>query len=110
MLALLTNPEVLRVNQHGQDQKPLFRGGYNRSRIAWSSRDDEDGSIYLALFNTWHVPSRMEVDLETYGMKGTYAVRDLWLRTDLPPVRGCLQAALPAHGSRLYRLTPLRVA
>ena len=109
MLALLTNPEVPRVNQHGCHQQPLFRGGYNRSRIAWVSWDDEDDCIYLALFNTWHVSSVVEVDLATYGILETYAVRDLWARIDLAPVHGRIDAVLPAHGSALYRLSPLSV-
>ncbi|MFT3781381.1 MAG: Melibiase subfamily [Nibricoccus sp.] len=48
-LSLLTNDEVLAVNQHSNDNRQLFnRDGL----IAWTAKDPSTGDIYLALFNT----------------------------------------------------------
>jgi len=47
-LSLLTNDEVLAVNQRSTDNQPLFdRDGL----IAWTAKDPANGDTYLALFN-----------------------------------------------------------
>ncbi len=47
-LSLLTNDEVLAVNQHSTKNRPLFdRDGL----IAWTATDPANGDTYLALFN-----------------------------------------------------------
>ncbi|MGC4087577.1 MAG: NPCBM/NEW2 domain-containing protein [Polyangiaceae bacterium] len=53
-LALLTNPEVLSVNQHSSDNCQLFaRDG----RIAWRAQVPDSDDLYVALFNA---QSRLE--------------------------------------------------
>ncbi len=47
-LSLLTNKEVLNVNQHSINNKQLFRDG---DLIAWTADDPKKGDKYLALFN-----------------------------------------------------------
>ncbi len=47
-LSLLTNDEVLAVNQRSTENRPLFdRDGL----IAWTAKDPANGDTYLALFN-----------------------------------------------------------
>jgi hypothetical protein len=46
-LSLLTNPEVLAVNQHSSNNRQLYRAG---DRVAWVA-DAPGGGKYLALFN-----------------------------------------------------------
>lgn len=56
-LSLLTNRDVLAVNQHSTDNQPLFnRGGL----IAWMAKDPATAETYLALFN-----ARDRVELTT---------------------------------------------
>ena len=47
-LSLLTNNEVLEVNQHSANNKQLFR---KDNLIAWTADDTKTGDKYLALFN-----------------------------------------------------------
>lgn len=47
-LSLLTNKEVLEVNQHSANNKQLFR---SNDLIAWTADDPKTGDKYLALFN-----------------------------------------------------------
>jgi hypothetical protein len=47
-LSLLTNKEVLYVNQHSSNNKQLFR---NDDLIAWVADDSRTGDKFLALFN-----------------------------------------------------------
>lgn len=47
-LSLITNRDVLYVNQHSIDGKQLFR---ENDLIAWSADDPKNGDKYVALFN-----------------------------------------------------------
>jgi hypothetical protein len=46
-LKLITNPEVIRVTTHSRQNKQVYR---TDSQAIWTARD-EDGSIYVAMFN-----------------------------------------------------------
>jgi hypothetical protein len=100
-LALLTNDEVLRVNQHGTGARQVFR---TDRHVAWTSRDAANGARYLALFNIGAQTEPVSVELSTLGIPGQAKVRDLWARASLGTARGRFAATLPAHGSGLYRL------
>jgi alpha-galactosidase len=47
-LSLITNKDVLYVNQHSKNGKQLFRNG---DLIAWSADDPKNGDKFVALFN-----------------------------------------------------------
>ncbi|OIR08113.1 alpha-galactosidase A precursor [mine drainage metagenome] len=47
--SLITNDEVIAVDQHSADNRPLFD---HDGLIAWTAKDPADGSTYLAVFNT----------------------------------------------------------
>lgn len=110
-LSLLTNDEVLAVDQHSRDNRQLFR--HDDGRIAWTARGD-DGAVYLALFDTADaVPGAAatrttSVALHALGLDGPVAVRDLWARQALPAVDDTLSADVAPHGARLFKLVPLR--
>jgi len=99
--ALLTNDEVLAVNQRSTGNRPLFNTG---GLIAWSAEVPNARARYLALFNTTDAPTTVGVDLAALGLKGSVAVRDLWTRKADGVANGRLERTLPAHGAGLYRL------
>ncbi|MDP3177770.1 MAG: glycoside hydrolase family 27 protein, partial [Spirochaetaceae bacterium] len=106
-LSLLTNPEVIAVNQGGAKPRPLgpLSGGVARDARAWAS-DGPGGSIYVALFNLGEEPREVGATWEELALAGPRMARDLWKRSDLGPVEGCVAAFLPPHGSALLRLSP----
>jgi len=99
-LALLTNREVLGVNQASSDNRPHFVEDGTR---IWSARAP-DGAQILALFNTGKATRRIGFDLGRLGL-ATAQVRDLWAGSDAGLARGRIEQTLPAHGAGLYRLT-----
>jgi alpha-galactosidase len=101
-LALLTNPEVLAVNQASRDNRPVFVEDGVR---VWTARS-ADGGLYVALFNVRDKEREVGVDLRWIGAGERVAVRDLWARRDLAAVTKRLTATLPAHGAGLYLLRP----
>jgi alpha-galactosidase len=108
-LALLTNREVLSVNQHSTGNRQLFnRGG----SIAWVASVPDSGDRYLALFNTnsagpgGAAGEEISVPLDELGLTGSIGVQDLWQHETLGDCSGTFSARIPPHGAGLYRLTP----
>ncbi|MDE1914463.1 MAG: alpha-galactosidase [Sphingomonadales bacterium] len=100
-LALLTNREVLAVNQHSMGNRPLFLADNTR---VWTAQAQGGQDRYLALFNTSNAPLEVACPLGELGMTGRAALRDLWAGRELGVVEGRVVTRLPAHGSGLYRL------
>ena len=99
-LALLTNPEVIAVNQASSANRPLHVQDGMR---AWTARSPQ-GATYLALFNPGDKPSRPGVDLRWLKLRGSVRVRDLWARRDIGTVTDRVAADVPPHGAALLRL------
>jgi hypothetical protein len=100
-LALLTNDEVLAVNQASAGNRQLFEKG---DLIAWVADVPGSKDKYLAVFNTGDAPAPVPVELSTVRFTGDVAVRDLWARLTQDDARGTFAPVIPAHGSALYRL------
>ncbi|WP_324871643.1 glycoside hydrolase family 27 protein [Sphingomonas psychrotolerans] len=101
-LALLTNDEVLAVNQYGTAARQLFRTG---THVGWTSRDTRSSARYLALFNIGETAEAIAADLSAMGISGGVQVRDLWAGLDLGEAKTRFAVTLPPHGSGLYRLS-----
>jgi hypothetical protein len=103
-LALLTNPEVLAVNQKSRDNRPHRADAGTR---IWTARPNgSDRAWYLALFNTEDAPVQIDFDLSRLDLGGkSVTVRDLWRRSDLGQVRGSIRQALAPHASALLRVS-----
>ena len=102
-LALLTNPEVIAVNQKSHRNRPHRADPGTR---IWSARADGARPVhYLALFNTEDAPVEIVFDLSRLNLGDqTVKLRDLWTRKDLPPARGVVRQKLDAHASVLLRV------
>jgi hypothetical protein len=109
-IALITHPEVLHMHRTSTQARQVMREGY---RIAWAARA-EGGGTYVALFNTspQGTPelgieeTQVGIRLDAVGLSGSVQVRDVWARADLGATSGFLNAHVPAHGARLFLLTP----
>jgi hypothetical protein len=100
-LALLTNREVLAVNQASSDNRPHFIADGVR---IWSARPADGRGRYVALFNTGKAEREVTVPLRELGLESTQPVRDLWEGRALAPASGRLAQRIPSHGAGLYRL------
>jgi alpha-galactosidase len=101
-LALLTNGDVLAVNQSSIDNQPHFEADGTR---IWTARAGDSDDRYLALFNTTTRSKEVSFKLDRIGLSASSGARDLWTGTKLGAVRGIFTALLPAHGAGLYRLS-----
>ncbi|MFI5613894.1 fibronectin type III domain-containing protein [Amycolatopsis sp. NPDC051903] len=100
---LLTNDEVIAVDQAGVPAKPVSQ---KSDQQVWYARN-ADGSYTLALFNLGSSPAQVTANFGDFGLTGAAKARDLWSHQELGLSNGSFTAALPVHGSKLLRLTPV---
>lgn len=100
--SLLTNQEVIEVNQNSHDAHQLFREG---SKIVWTSKHNESNDIYVALFNDGETPVKIEVPFKDLGIKGKVTVRDLWAKKDMGNVQNSLISEVNPHGAMIFRIS-----
>ena len=100
-LDLLTNPEVIAVNQQSSDNRPHFLVDDTR---LWSARAP-GGDTYLALFNTTAKQREVSMALSQLDLRGTVRVRDCWARADAGAATGRIARSVPGHGAALLRLS-----
>jgi hypothetical protein len=99
--ALITNKEVLAVDQASSDNHPVtaLPPGFESARVWIAS----GGKVkYLAVFNLDDKPFSLDAPWEKLGLSaGSHAARDLWEGRGLE-ASPHVKATLPPHGSLLY--------
>jgi len=104
-LNLLTNDEVLEVNQD-----PL---GQQAARIQRTDNDEvwakrmSDGSWAVGLVNRSFMTGPVGIEFKTLGLGGRQRVRDLWMQRDEGTYADRYEATVPGHATHLIRLFPL---
>ena len=102
-LALLTNDEVLAVNQDAAALQGRRISAGDGLEI-WR-RELGGGAAALGLFNRTEADTTMRANLPELGLAGGYKARDLWQRKDCPVAEGRVEIFVPAHGAAMLRLT-----
>jgi hypothetical protein len=105
-LSLLTNDEVIAIDQAGNPAKPVSQA---TDQQVWYARN-ADGSYTVALFNLGADDSDVTADFSDLGISGKASVHDVWSHQNLGTVSGSYTATLPPHGSRLFTVTPKTAA
>jgi hypothetical protein len=103
--ALITNEEVLEVNQHSSGGHEVTQHPYADIRV-WVAKSSRSGEYYVAAFNlTDHTAA---VQYLTWPDIGIFAsvkeVRDLWRHRSVDTTKGW-NVGMGPHGSALYKVT-----
>jgi hypothetical protein len=99
---LLTNPEVIAVNQHSSLGRQVAAGD---NAIAWRAQDGK-GGYYLAAFNMGEDTRKLSWTWKQLGLpEASYHLRDLWEQKDMGTAAS-LSLSVKAHGAALLRATP----
>jgi alpha-galactosidase len=106
-LALLTNDEVLDINQDPLG-KPAGRvAGYppagGGQTEVWA-RPLFDGTTAVGLFNRGRQEAKVKVQWSDLNREGPQAVRDLWLHKDVGEQADGYEASVPPHGVVLIKV------
>lgn len=106
---LLTNDEVIEIHQDplGRQASRVWKSG---AVEVWS-KDLEDGSIAVGLFNRGLVPETVTLDFGWLQVEGKFRIRDVWRQEDqgifCPTCGTSFSTELLGHGVRLVRLYPV---
>ncbi len=105
-LGLLTNDEVIEVNQDplGKQAAPVWR---DKTSEVWA-KDLEDGSKAVGLFNRGDRPTTITARWDELGIKGRWKVRDVWRQWDFGVYEGWFTQRVNRHGAVLVRLSPAK--
>lgn len=98
-LSLVTNPEVINVNQNSE--KPLFV--YNKGGIAvWQTKLENCTAV--AVFNLSDEEKHYKLSFSDLGIENVRAVRDLWARKDIPKCENDVAVSLKPHSSEFFEI------
>jgi alpha-galactosidase len=100
-LAILTNSEVIAVNQAAVPAKAVSTASTSQ---VWYAKQT-DGSTVVGLFNFGASSAQVSAKFSDIGAAATMNVRDLVTHTDLGSMSASFSATLPTHGSRLVKLS-----
>jgi hypothetical protein len=102
-LSLLTNDEVLAVNQNSTGNKQLKE---EKGLIVWTAGVPGTEDQYVAFFNiNDSVTSEISVTPSELGISGNYTVKDLWSKEDKGIVTDKFSVAVEPHASVLVRFS-----
>ena len=98
-LSLVTNPEVINVNQNSE--KPLFV--YNKGGIdVWQTKIENCTAV--AVFNLSDEEKHYKLSFSDLGIENVRAVRDLWARKDIPKCENDVTVSLKPHSSAFFEI------
>ena len=101
-LKLLSNDEVLAVNQQGVSPAQLLK---TDSSLIWTSYAPNGKDIFVAMFNIGDKASDIGFDFKSLKLKGKLPVRDLWKKADLGGFKNRFSQKINAHGAVLVKIS-----
>lgn len=99
-LSLITNPEVLAVNQTSHGGKEIYRDKIFIVRKAY----DEENNVIFAVFNVSDTEKTFNLDLPKFGFETDKTLRDLWKRADIGKTQKAMKFTVAPHGAELYKI------
>lgn len=100
-LKILTNKEVIAVNQTGQLPKELYS---ENGIVVWESIVSNAKGKYVAIFNLTDQEKSVHFNFSRIGLKGKHKVRDLWAKRDMGEFVDGFEQKIPSHGAGLYKI------
>ena len=103
--SLLTNAEVIAVDQHSKENRPVIT---TDTLVVWTARAESGRDSYVAIFNLSESPQPVRYSFKELGLvSGVYRLRDLWERRSLGIAKEIEVPSLPAHACVLFRVSPM---
>ena len=101
--SLLTNAEVLAVDQHSRGNHAVET---SVKSAVWVAEQETGGGYYVAVFNRSDAAQTLRYTLHELGLENSeYALRELWEHKELGKA-SLIEVTLPARGSILYAIRP----
>lgn len=108
-MALLKNAELIAVNQDSVCQQAYVAKREGETYVLVKDLIEANGKVRaVAFLNTTDKEVKMSVDMKELDLAGQIRVRDLFTHTDLSDVTDVLAVSVPAHGTRIFKVTAER--
>jgi hypothetical protein len=102
-IKILTNPEVIAVNQNSTDNREIYS---DQEITIWTASIPGTEDKYYAIFNTSDRKiESFNINWSLLGLSGTYLVNDLWSDDEPVKLSNLINITLEPHASRLLRFT-----
>ena len=99
-LSLLTNKDVIRVNQNSKNTRELsFENGIS----IWTAEDKTDGTIYVAFLNINDIPTSVTLPLSAISKKGSVKLKNLWEQSE-ETIQEKIDITIPTHGGMIFSI------
>ena len=99
--SLLTNEEVIDVNQNSSDGMQVYKDEQTVIRTAVGA----DDSLILGIFNLDDHERDISFSTKYLGLYGNPVMRDLWEHKDLGEVTDKIETHIGAHGAKLFKIS-----
>jgi hypothetical protein len=102
-LSLISNDEVLAVDQHGAHGGAFAEGG---DSVVWTADGAGAGEKYVAVFNVGEGrPIDIRIEWAALKLPEKCVLRDLWDRRDIGTVAEAYKFRVGPHGSGIYKIS-----
>ena len=102
--SLLTNAEVIAVDQHSRDNHPVIT---TDNIVIWTARPQSGNDAYVAVFNVSETAQTVHYAWSDLGLLAPrYRLHDLWTHQDIGSATAA-DITLSPHASVLYRVSPI---
>lgn len=99
-LSLITNPEIIAVNQRSGKGKQVYNDGQT---VVWTA-ESERACALAAVFNISDEKRDITLNLSELSLPEKGVLRDLWKRADIKEVNGSFSVTLNAHGAAVFEI------
>lgn len=99
-LSLITNPEIIAVNQRSGKGKQVYNDGQT---VVWTA-ESERACALAAVFNISDEKRDITLNLSELSLPEKGVLRDLWKRADIKEVNGSFGVTLNAHGAAVLEI------
>lgn len=99
-LSLITNPEIIAVNQRSGKGKQVYNDGQT---VVWTA-ESERACALAAVFNISDEKRDITLNLSELSLPEKGVLRDLWKRADIKEVNGSFGVTLNAHGAAVFEI------
>lgn len=103
-LSLMSNDEVLAVDQHASSSRQLFSNG---SQVVWVAQSPDFQGRYLAVFNIGDAgEEKIAIRWSDLGLPARCRIHDLWTGSDMGVDEGGRTFSVKPHASGFYKVSP----
>jgi hypothetical protein len=101
-LKLLTNGDLIRINQHSKNNREMaFSGEWS----VWTAEDEETNDVYVALFNLSDEPLEVSAGFGEIGISEAVGITEIWTGMQIPAEDKMVKVSLLPHASAMLRMT-----